>query len=160
ASETFSKRNTKRSIQDSLQETRDWILRYRQDGAGDWSLTIMSAFGCNFEGHIEQSKVIGLIRQIMDMAQEEGVDSPGINLADTMGWANPVSIRSLVLQVKEQWPSTEIKLHLHDTRGLAVANAMAGMQAGVRRFDASLGGIGGCPFAGHIGAAGNICTED
>lgn len=160
ASETFSLRNTKRTIQDALQETREWMVRYREDGVGDWSLTVMSAFGCNFEGRIEPSKVVGLIRQVMDIAREEGVDIPEINLADTMGWANPVSISTLVSQVKQNWPQVEVKLHLHDTRGLAVANAMAGLQAGVRRFDASLGGIGGCPFAGNRGAAGNICTED
>ena len=62
--------------------------------------------------------------------------------------------------VRNAWPDLSIKLHLHDTRGTAMANALAALQMGVREFDGSIGGLGGCPFAGHKGAAGNICTED
>jgi hydroxymethylglutaryl-CoA lyase len=63
-------------------------------------------------------------------------------------------------KVRDKWPELVLKLHLHDTRGCAVANAVAGLEVGVAEFDASVGGLGGCPFAGHKGAAGNICTED
>jgi len=77
-----------------------------------------------------------------------------------MGWATPDRIRRMVGAVRERWPDLAIKLHLHDTRGTAMANALAALEMGVREFDGSIGGLGGCPFAGHKGAAGNICTED
>jgi hydroxymethylglutaryl-CoA lyase len=83
-----------------------------------------------------------------------------LSLADTMGWANPSQVQRMIEAVRSRWPVVEIKLHLHDTRGSAMANALAAMQLGVREFDAAIDGMGGCPFAGHRGAAGNICTED
>ena len=83
-----------------------------------------------------------------------------ISLADTMGWATPIRIERGVAAVRERWPDIPIGLHLHDTRGLAVANAHAGLRLGVRQFDSTVGGLGGCPFAGQKGAAGNICTEE
>ena len=81
-------------------------------------------------------------------------------LADTMGWATPARIERTLGEVRARWPDKEIALHLHDTRGLAVANAHAGLKMGVRQFDSTVGGLGGCPFAGQKGAAGNICTEE
>jgi len=81
-------------------------------------------------------------------------------LADTMGWGTPRQIKSLVGKIRDKWPELDITLHLHDTRGCAVANAVAAMELGVATFDSSVGGLGGCPFAGHKGAAGNVCTED
>jgi hydroxymethylglutaryl-CoA lyase len=66
----------------------------------------------------------------------------------------------MIAAIRERWPDLTLKLHLHDTRGTAMANALAAMEEGVREFDGSIGGLGGCPFAGHKGAAGNICTED
>ncbi len=78
-----------------------------------------------------------------------------------MGWASPRQIKSLVGKIRDEtWPELDITLHLHDTRGCAVANAVAAMELGVATFDSSVGGLGGCPFAGHKGAAGNVCTED
>jgi hydroxymethylglutaryl-CoA lyase len=83
-----------------------------------------------------------------------------LSLADTMAWATPLHIKRVVGAVRERWPDLRINLHLHDTRGLGVANAYAGLEMGVASFDASVAGLGGCPFAGHKGAAGNVCTED
>jgi len=77
-----------------------------------------------------------------------------------MAWANPESIKRIVGAVQDANPDIDISLHLHDTRGLGLANAFAGLQMGVRHFDAAVGGLGGCPFAKHRGAAGNIATED
>src|SRR5579875_635764 len=81
-----------------------------------------------------------------------------VALADTTGMANPVKVRKVIHAVKEHWPHLTIHLHFHNTRGMGLANVYAGYLEGVRHFDASLGGIGGCPFA--PGATGNICTED
>ena len=83
-----------------------------------------------------------------------------ITLADTMAWATPLAIKRVVGSLRERWPDLDIALHLHDTRGMAIANAYAGLEMGVTRFDAAVAGLGGCPFAGHAGAAGNVCTED
>jgi hydroxymethylglutaryl-CoA lyase len=77
-----------------------------------------------------------------------------------MAWANPASIRKTVGAIRERYPELKLNLHLHDTRGMAIANAYAGLEMGVDRFDTAVAGLGGCPFAGHKGAAGNICTED
>jgi hydroxymethylglutaryl-CoA lyase len=77
-----------------------------------------------------------------------------------MAWATPASIKRVVGAVRERWPDLRLNLHLHDTRGLGLANAYAGLEMGVTSFDASVAGLGGCPFAGHKGAAGNVCTED
>ena len=83
-----------------------------------------------------------------------------MSLADTMAWATPLAVKRVVGALRERWPDLDIALHLHDTRGMAIANAYAGLEMGVTRFDAAVAGLGGCPFAGHSGAAGNVCTED
>src|SRR5438477_181625 len=91
---------------------------------------------------------------------EAGADIELFSLADTMGWATPARIERVLGEVCARWPQMQLSLHLHDTRGLAVANAHAGLRMGVSRFDSTVGGLGGCPFAGQKGAAGNICTEE
>jgi hydroxymethylglutaryl-CoA lyase len=83
-----------------------------------------------------------------------------LNLADTMGWADPVLVVKTISAVRARFPETRISLHLHDTRGLAIANVMAALDQGVDRFETAIGGLGGCPFAGLRGAAGNVATEE
>jgi hydroxymethylglutaryl-CoA lyase len=122
--------------------------------------SIMAAFGCNFEGDIPVSRVVALAQKILDVAAEHGVTLKYITLADTMAWATPLAIKRTVGSLRERWPDLDVALHLHDTRGLAIADAYAGLEMGVTRFDAAVAGLGGCPFAGHAGAAGNVCTED
>jgi hydroxymethylglutaryl-CoA lyase len=160
ASETFIKRNTNRSIDETLAEMPVWIARYREAGIAANSLGVMAAFGCNFEGYVPEEKVVGLIGRAREIMEGEGCRLEHLSLADTMGWGSPAQMKSLVGKVRDRWPEMRIKLHLHDTRGCAVANAVAAMEVGVAEFDASIGGLGGCPFAGHKGAAGNVCTED
>jgi hydroxymethylglutaryl-CoA lyase len=160
ASETFVRRNTNRGIEDTFAEMPTWIELYRQAGVKPEGLSVMAAFGCNFEGYVPQEKVIALVARAAEIMEHHGGRLEQLSLADTMGWANPSQIKRMVAAVRERWPDVEVKLHLHDTRGCAVANAVAAMECGVRVFDASVGGLGGCPFAGHKGAAGNICTED
>ena len=160
ASETFSRRNTNKGIEESFAAMLEWIDRYEAAGIGTWWLGLMAAFGCNFEGEISAEHVIGLIERTTSIIGERGGNLDRISLADTMGWANPEQIRRLISEVRTRWPDLTIRLHLHDTRGLAIANALAALELGVREFDAAIGGLGGCPFAGHKGAAGNLCTED
>jgi hydroxymethylglutaryl-CoA lyase len=104
--------------------------------------------------------VVALVGQILDVAKEHGATLAYVTLADTMAWATPLAIKRVVGALRERWPDLDIALHLHDTRGMAIANAYAGLEMGVTRFDSSVAGLGGCPFAGHQGAAGNVCTED
>jgi hydroxymethylglutaryl-CoA lyase len=104
--------------------------------------------------------VVDLVGQILEIAVENGAKLDRLMLADTMAWATPESVKRVVGAVQDKYPGTPISLHLHDTRGLGVANAYAGLEMGVIHFDASVAGLGGCPFAGHASAAGNVCTED
>jgi hydroxymethylglutaryl-CoA lyase len=160
ASELFVKRNTNRSIDETFAEFPTWIEKYKAAGLKTTHAAIMAAFGCNFEGDIPLGRVVDLIARLVDLLAEHQSRLSHLALADTMGWANPNSIKATIQAIKSRWPELELKLHLHDTRGTAMANALAALEEGVRAFDASIGGIGGCPFAGHKGAAGNICTED
>jgi hydroxymethylglutaryl-CoA lyase len=114
--------------------------------------TVATAFGCPFEGDQPADKVHEVIRRYLDL----GVD--GITLADTTGMANPKQVAALVTDALKLVEPENLTLHFHNTRGLGLVNVMAAYQVGARRFDAALGGLGGCPFA--PGATGNVCTED
>jgi hydroxymethylglutaryl-CoA lyase len=160
ASEAFVKRNTNRSIEETFADIPDWIARYRAAGVAPDCVAVMAAFGCNFEGAVPVARVVGLVARAEGMLVEAGSALRHATLADTMGWATPDRIRRMIGALRDRWPGLAIRLHLHDTRGTAMANALAALEMGVREFDGSIGGLGGCPFAGHKGAAGNICTED
>ncbi|WNH52223.1 hydroxymethylglutaryl-CoA lyase [Stenotrophomonas oahuensis] len=114
--------------------------------------TVATAFGCPFEGVQAPAKVLDIVRRYLDLG------CTGITLADTTGMANPRQVARLVEQALQLVDAAALTLHFHDTRGLGLANVVAAYDAGAQRFDASLGGLGGCPFA--PGASGNICTED
>jgi len=112
-----------------------------------------TAFGCTYEGAVSADKVVRLAEQL----REAGCDEVG--LSDSVGYANPAQIRDLVVRVRNAVGSEAFAgLHLHNTRGLGLANVVAGLEVGVDTFDSSMAGIGGCPFA--PGATGNIVTED
>jgi hydroxymethylglutaryl-CoA lyase len=104
--------------------------------------------------------VLELVAQLLSLADEAEQKLDGVYLCDTVGMGTPASIERLIGTVRERWPDLPIALHLHDTRGTGIANAYAGLKMGVSQFDSTCGGLGGCPFAEHAGAAGNICTED
>lgn len=160
ASETFSKKNTNRSLEESLKEVQRRVEALKTVGIPASEVSVMAAFGCNFEGDIDPVKVIALIDRLIAIAQENNEQIQTIQLADTMGWANPLSIKNLVGLVQDRWPDQTINLHLHDTRGLGLANVMAALEMGVDDFDSSVGGLGGCPYAGFKDAPGNVVTED
>jgi hydroxymethylglutaryl-CoA lyase len=160
ASEKFSKRNQNRDASQQLAAQHTIVEMYKAAKIPVERGSIMAAFGCNFEGDIPVAHVVALVQQILDVAREHGVALDYITLADTMAWATPLAIKRVVGALRERWPELNIALHLHDTRGMAIANAYAGLEMGVARFDSSVAGLGGCPFAGHAGAAGNVCTED
>ena len=160
ASEAFSKKNTNRTIEETFAEAQRRAEALKQMNIPTHEVSVMAAFGCNYAGEIDPKNVVGLVDRMMGVANEHDFDIRLIQLADTMGWANPMSIRKLVGMVQDRWPAAKINLHLHDTRGLGLANALAAMEMGVDDFDSAVAGLGGCPYAGFKDAPGNIATED
>jgi hydroxymethylglutaryl-CoA lyase len=160
ASNTFSIRNTNKDNAETLAEQRRQLEFFRDRGIPVDSGIVMTAFGCNFEGGIAPETVRDCVGSLLALADEFGITLDRVRLADTVGWASPASIQRVVGLVRETWPSLRLALHLHDTRGTGLANALMGLQMGIDSFDSSCAGLGGCPFAGHRDAAGNICTED
>ena len=160
ASEKFLLRNQKRTLAENLQAQQSIIDMYRRYEVKVVRAGVMAAFGCNFEGDVPVSRVLEIVAQIEQLDREHDLGIEILSLADTMAWATPGAIRRVVGAVRERFPQYRISLHLHDTRGMGIANAYAGLQMGVTIFDAAVAGLGGCPFAAHKGAAGNVCTED
>ena len=117
-----------------------------------WSGYISTAFGCPYEGAVPAARVLEIASELRDGGAN------AIALGDTIGVGNPRQVFELVTRLAEQMPAAEMRLHFHDTRGMALANVVAAMQAGAAGFDGSIGGLGGCPYA--PGASGNVATED
>jgi hydroxymethylglutaryl-CoA lyase len=160
ASEAFSVRNNGKGL-DALRESQRETLAFCVDhGVAVTRGIVTTAFGCNLEGAIAPATVVERVAQMLEVMAEFGLHLPILRLADTVGWAQPNAIASVVGAVRGRWPDLRLGLHLHDTRGTAMANALMGLQMGIDTFDSACAGLGGCPFAGHTGAAGNICTED
>ncbi len=158
----FSQANNNCTAADLAERQRGWMALYDQHGVATEQAYIMTAFGCYYEGEVKLETVLHYVALIRDMCAEEGRALPAIYLADTVGWANPGEIKRRIGAVREMLPEARIGLHLHDTRGLGAANFYAALEMGVDLFDASVAGLGGCPFTSHadMQAAGNICTED
>ncbi|UCH07743.1 MAG: hydroxymethylglutaryl-CoA lyase [Deltaproteobacteria bacterium] len=150
-SDTHSRKNAGRPATEALETMTQLISRALGSGlkvrAG-----LQCAFGCVYEGRISEEVVLSSAEEMVQAGAKE------INLADTTGMATPYSVRSLIGRVKKAFPDIRISLHLHDTRGLGLANMLSGYEVGIRIFDVCAGGLGGCPFV--KGAAGNVPTED
>jgi len=151
ASETHNRANVNRTTEQSLAGFHD-VMRVVQGSEVAVNGSISTSFGCPFEGAVPAERVLRLVERYLEL----GMD--GVTLADTTGMAHPRQVQDLTHAVLARFPGTELTLHFHNTRGMGLANVLAGLEAGAIRFDASLGGLGGCPFA--PGATGNICTED
>jgi hydroxymethylglutaryl-CoA lyase len=160
ASEQFALHNTGMDLERTHQEQRAWLERYRSSGIPTKWGYVMTAFGCNYQGEVPVDVVCDRVAEILELAAEFDVTLDSVFLADTVGFAAPSGIQRTVGAVRERWPDLRLGLHLHDTRGLGVANAYAAMVLGVDRFDSTCAGLGGCPFAGAQGASGNVCTEE
>ncbi len=160
ASDTFSLKNIGKSVPDAMVEQRMSLKTFKDRGMPvEWGI-ILGAFGCNYEGELSSDLILQRVQLALDEAQLAGFTLKGIKLTDAMGWATPQSVERLIGAIRNKWPELEIALHLHDTRGTGMAAAYAGLRLGVTKFDASIAGLGGCPFAATDGAVGNICTED
>ena len=160
ASDTFSQKNTNKTIQETLAGLGEWIQKFKELGIPVTGGDIPAAFGCNYEGDVPPDTVVALAADLEQVLKAHGHALKHLTLADTMGWASPRQIQTLVGKMMERWPDLHLRLHLHDTRGPGLANALAALQMGVSDFDASVAALGGCPFGGHKAAAGNISTED
>ena len=155
-SETHSLKNVRRTHAQMLEEARAiaaMIAALPSERRPRFEGGLSTAFGCTLEGHVPPARVIALAEALMQAGCDE------VGLADTSGYANPAQVRDLVRQVHAAVGTHALSgLHLHNTRGLGLANVIAGLEVGITTFDSSLGGLGGCPFA--PGASGNIVTED
>ncbi len=160
ASSTFWKRNANRTLEEQYEQLPSYVEAYRAAGFDGLTLTVAAAWGCNYEGAVAPERVLAIIAESSARADALGLPVRTVGLMDTMGWGNPLAIKRLVGAVRERWPGLDPYLHLHDTRGTGIANFVAALEMGVTRFDTAVGGMGGCPFAEHQGAAGNVCTED
>ena len=159
-SDAFLKRNQNRTAAEQLAAQHHMARRYKSLGIPIERGGVFAAFGCNFQGDVPIPHLVGLVGQLMAIAREQGIELGYVTLADTMAWATPASIKRTLDAIWTKHPGVAISLHLHDTRGMGVANVFAGLEMGVAHFDTAVAGLGGCPFAGHAGAAGNVCTED
>ncbi|MBI3041893.1 MAG: hydroxymethylglutaryl-CoA lyase [Betaproteobacteria bacterium] len=160
ASEPFLVRNQNSDAAGNARRQHNLVALLKASGIPAESALVQAAFGCNFAGDIPTGALIATIEQAFDIANEHGIELKRVSLNDTMAWATPDTVKAAVGAIRERWPALRINLHFHDTRGLGIANAYAGLEMGVDSFDSSVAGLGGCPFAGHKGAAGNVCTED
>lgn len=155
-SETHSLKNVRRTHAQMLDEVRAIVALLRSlpaDQRPKFEGGLSTAFGCTLEGRVPADRVVRLAEALMDAGCDE------VGLSDTTGYANPAQVRELVTRVRAAVGSHALcGLHLHNTRGLGLANVLAGLEVGITTFDSSLGGLGGCPFA--PGASGNIVTED
>jgi hydroxymethylglutaryl-CoA lyase len=151
ASDTMNKRHINMSLQETIAVCCDVVRRARKDGI-DSRCYISGVFLCPFEGPIPNARIIELA-EVMFAA-----DAGEVIIADPLGIANPARVQRLFCEMSMKFDLARISAHFHDTRALALANVWAALQVGVRKFDSSIGGLGGCPFA--PGATGNLATED
>jgi len=151
ASDTFSQRNQGVDTAAGIEALAE-VAREARSHSMPLGLVIAAAFGCPFEGEMPLQRLLDVVERCLQHAPFE------LGLADTIGVATPRDVRERVGAVREAFPDLPIRLHLHDTRGIGLGNAWAGIEAGIATLDASLGGVGGCPFAPR--ATGNIATED
>lgn len=151
ASESHNRSNVNRSVAESLTAIRN-VAELASEAGVPWSGYISTAFGCPYEGEVAPERVLEIARELRDGG------ASAIALGDTIGVGNPRQVFELVTRLASQMPAAEMRLHFHDTRGMALANVIAAIQAGAAQFDGSIGGLGGCPYA--PGASGNVATED
>ena len=151
ASETHNLKNLNRPVERSLSEM-EAAFRVLHGAGIAVEGGIATAFGCPFEGEVPPERVAAIARRYADLG------AAAVSLGDTTGMATPTTVRAAIRAIRDAAPGLDIHLHFHNTRGVGLACVMTGLAEGVTHYDASVGGLGGCPFA--AGATGNICTED
>lgn len=151
ASDTFNKRNINMTIDESFVNYAPVAARARAEGMRVRGY-ISTAFGCPYEGDVPPEKVLEVSARLLDLGCYE------VSVGDTIGVGTPMQVQGVVGMLLQVIPASKLAMHFHDTRGTALANTLASLEMGIATFDASSGGLGGCPFA--PGASGNLATED
>ena len=151
ASETFNQKNINASIDDTVNEIR-LLLELTRKEKKFLRVYVSTVFGCPFEGGTDQTKLLYLLKKVAELGPDE------VALSDTIGVALPVQVKRIVGEFSKMFPLNKTALHFHNTYGMALANIQAGYEAGVRNFDGSTGGVGGCPYA--KGATGNVASDE
>ena len=151
ASETHNKMNVNKTIADTLAVFEEIVPPAREAGVAVRAY-VSTVWGCPYEGDVDPARVVQIARRLVELGCYQ------ISLGDTIGVGTPRQTKEIVRRFLDEMPVSRFALHFHDTRGTALANALVGLELGVRDFDASVGGVGGCPYA--PGAAGNLATED
>jgi hydroxymethylglutaryl-CoA lyase len=151
ASETHNKKNTNKTIEQSF-ETFAEVVPPARDAGIRVRAYVSTVWGCPYEGKVPVSSSLEITRQLLELGCYQ------VSLGDTIGVGTPLEVRNLLGVFLKEFPPSKLALHFHDTRGTALANALVGVELGIRDFDASVAGLGGCPYA--PGAAGNLATED
>lgn len=151
ASETHNRRNINKSVDQAMDVFRELIpqaLAYDMRVRG----YVSTAWGCPYEGEIDPVRVLSLARELLQLGCYE------VSLGDTIGVGTPLQTKRILKLILSELPANKLAMHMHDTRGQALANVLVGLDMGIRNFDAAIGGLGGCPYA--PGASGNLATED
>lgn len=151
ASETHNKKNVNKTVADTLAAFEETIGPAREAGMRVRGY-VSTVWGCPYEGDVDPKKALAIARKLVDMGVYQ------VSLGDTIGVGTPRQTERIVEMMLAEIPREKLAMHMHDTRGTALANVLVGLELGVRDFDASVGGLGGCPYA--PGAAGNLATED
>ena len=151
SSETFNKRNINMSIDESFENYAPVAARAREEGIRVRGY-VSTAFGCPYEGEVPPEKVLEVCARLLDLGCYE------VSVGDTIGVGTPMQVQGVIGLLRDVIPVGRLAMHFHDTRGTALANTLAALEMGVATFDASSGGLGGCPYA--PGASGNLATED
>lgn len=151
-SDSYNRRNVGQTVEESLHSCEQ-VLRAAKTSGRFAEAVIGLAFGCPIEGPIPEERVVELVRLLVEMGYEE------VSVADSMGTAHPIQVRHMMRRLLDEFPQTHLSLHLHNTRGLGLANALVAWEEGIDMFDSSIGGIGGSQVV-VVGASGNVSTED
>src|SRR5438034_9731227 len=151
ASESFNQRNINMSIEESFENYAPVAMRARGEGMRVRGY-VSTAFGCPYEGDVAPEKVLEVSARLLDIGCYE------VSVGDTIGVGTPMQVQGVIGMLLQVIPASQLAMHFHDTRGTALANTLASLEMGIATFDASSGGLGGCPYA--PGASGNMATED
>lgn len=151
ASDTFNKRNINMSVDESIEQYAPVVARARQEGIRVRGY-VSTAFGCPYEGDVAPERVLEVTARLLDLGCYE------VSVGDTIGVGTPLHVQGVIGVLLQAIPAAKLAMHFHDTRGTALANTLAALEMGITTYDASAGGLGGCPYA--PGASGNMATED
>lgn len=150
-SNSFTKKNINSTVDESFERMAEVVQAARQDGVRVRGY-VSTAFGCPYEGPMPVTALVKVVKRFFDLGVYE------VSVGDTIGVAVPSQVKSYIETLKKDFPVEKLAMHFHDTRGMALANILVSLEAGIATFDSSAGGIGGCPYA--KGATGNVATED